>query len=73
MTSRLKALRLRAELPMAAIAKAFGLKGRSGYQRYENPETFTKDDLPLNLVRKLLPLMVGKGDPAITVEEVMDL
>lgn len=72
-TTRLKDLRLRAELPMSAIAQAFGLKGRSGYQRYENPETFTKDDLPLNLVRKLLPLMVGKGDPAITVDEVMDL
>lgn len=58
---------------MAKVAKALGYKNASSYQRYENPELFTKPHLPLPLVRALVDILVGKGKPAITKAEVMML
>ena len=58
---------------MAALAKALRYKGPSSYQRYEDPDLYTKEHLPLQLTRALLEILVGKGSPPITKEEVMML
>lgn len=72
-TARLRKLRERAELSMEAIATACGYKTPSGYQRYESAELFTKPWLPVELVEKLEAVLVGKGDPLITADEVREL
>lgn len=69
-TSRLKSLRERAGLSMAAIARQLGFRNASSYQRYEDPELFTRDVLPLHIVQKLARILPGKGSPPITDEEV---
>ncbi len=72
-TDRLKDLRQRAGLSMAAIAKACGYRGASSYQRYENAELYGDTYLPLKLVRALVPALTGRGAPPIKAEEVMAL
>lgn len=69
---RLKSLRLRAGLSMEAIATAAGFKGASSYQRYENVEQ-TPADLPAHLVKRLLPVLRGRGEPPIEEREVYSL
>ncbi len=51
---RLKALRVRAHLTMAEMARAAGLKGASSWQRYESA-AFTKDYLPPEVAVRLGP------------------
>jgi transcriptional regulator with XRE-family HTH domain len=70
---RLAALRNRAGLSMAAVAKALGMANASSYQRYEDPTLFTKKYLPLELAEKLAEVLGGYGDPPIQVAEVMAL
>jgi transcriptional regulator with XRE-family HTH domain len=70
---RLKRLRERSKLSMKAIAKALGFKGASSYQRYENPDQFTKQHLPLQMAKTLAELFAGKGTPPISKEEVLVL
>jgi transcriptional regulator with XRE-family HTH domain len=62
-TEKLRNLRTRAGLSMNACAKALGFKGPSSYQRYENPDLFKDEFLPLELVRKLVPLFAENGIP----------
>ena len=72
-TQRLKSLRTRAGMSMADVAKALGLRGPSSYQRYED-EALTKDDsIPFKVVKKLLPILVGKGSPPVMEIEVLAL
>jgi transcriptional regulator with XRE-family HTH domain len=70
---RLAALRNRAGLSMAAVAKALGMANASSYQRYEDPAIFTKKYLPLELAERLAEVLGGYGDPPIQVAEVMAL
>lgn len=70
---RLKALRERSKVPMRKLATAASYRTASGYQRYEDPDLFTKKYLPLELVEALLPVLAGKGDPPIQPDEVMSL
>lgn len=72
-TQRLRRLRERSKLSMEKIAKSVGLKRGSSYQRYEDPDRFTKPTLPLHLVTALADIFVGKGSPPITREEVLML
>lgn len=62
-TEKLRDLRTRAGLSMNACAKALGFKGPSSYQRYESPELFKDEYLPLEIVRKLAPLFAEHGIP----------
>jgi len=55
------------------MAKTLGLKGASSYQRYENPETFTKDVLPNHIINKLVAKLPGNGNPPITKSEIINL
>ncbi len=72
-TSELKDLRQRAGLSMSEIAGLLGYKGSSSYQRYESADDFKKDVLPSPLVIKLIDILVGKGEPRISREEVARL
>lgn len=62
-TEKLRDLRTRAGLSMNACAKALGFKGPSSYQRYESPDLFKDEHLPLEIVRKLAPLFAERGIP----------
>jgi len=69
-TAALKALRERAGLTMAEMAKELGYKGASSYQRYEDPALYKKPYLPVPLLVMIHLNLVGKGTPPITSEEV---
>jgi len=68
----LKAMRHRAGLTMAEMARAAGLKGASSWQRYESV-AFTKDFLPPEVTVRLADHLAGRGTPPITAEEVLAL
>jgi phage repressor protein C with HTH and peptisase S24 domain len=70
---RLRELRVRAGLSVRAVAEHLDYSHGSGYQRYENPDVFTKEVLPFDMVGKLIKLFVGKGLPPITAGEVWTL
>ena len=72
-TQKLKLLRERSKRSMAVLARALGYKGGSSYQRYEDPNLYTRKYLPLEIVEKLIPALEGKGEPPITKEEVLAL
>jgi len=71
--ARLKALRLRAGLSMADVAKALGYRGASGYQRYEDATRPASNEIPVAMARTLAAVFAGRGDPPITEGEVMAL
>lgn len=70
---KFKELRQRAGVTMDALASHLGYKGRSSIQRYEDASLYKKPEYPLSMVRKLVPLYVGKGEPKITIDEIMAL
>jgi hypothetical protein len=72
-TTRLKELRVRADLSMGDMARILKLKGPSSYQRYENPRTFKRKYLPHEKIDLLMQRMVGRGNPPITVIEIKAL
>lgn len=72
-TLALKALRKRAGLSMEALATSAGYKGASSIQRYENPEHFHKKYLPYDVLERFASVLVGKGFPPISAEEVFAL
>lgn len=67
----IKRLRERAGLSMEQMARAMALKGGSSYQNYETRARATY--LKLTLVRRLLPTLLGKGQPPISRAEIMQL
>lgn len=58
---------------MAEMAEQLGYKTASGYQRYENPDEYTKEHFPIAFVHKLLGVLEGRGDPPIGLPDVMPL
>jgi len=56
---RLKQLRVRAKLSIRQVANKMGWEHGSAYQHYE--DRYKKPFLPLDLVRKLMPIFVEKG------------
>lgn len=69
-TEKLRELRQRADLSLEKLAKAAGYRAASSIQRYENPDQFTEEYLPLEFVRRIQPVLASKGVPA---DEVMAL
>ncbi|MGY6770180.1 helix-turn-helix domain-containing protein [Komagataeibacter xylinus] len=70
--SRLKALRERAGYTVRALARDVGMGEKfSSYAFYENK--LKKDFIPVELVRKLVPLLTDRGDPPIAASEVWAL
>lgn len=72
-SEQLRVLRERADLSMDKLAKLIGMKGSSSYQRYENPTLYRRQFLPFDLVKRLVPVLAGRGSPAITPSEVLSL
>lgn len=72
-TLKMRALRERAGLSMAELAKAMGYKNASSVQRYEDPAIFTKPHFTAEYVGKLLKVLAGKGSPPISPAEIWEL
>lgn len=72
-TARVRALRKRAGLSMAAFAKALGLAGASSVQRYENPTEYAGGYLKRDLVSAFAKVLIGRGSPPIAHAEVWEL
>ena len=70
--SRLTALKDQSGLSLREIARRMGYRNASSIQRYFSTD-FTKPALPADFVAKLLPVLEGLGDPAITREQILDL
>lgn len=63
----------RSGLTQSEVAKRIGFSHTSGLNRYVRADTQEDRPIAINLVKKLLPVLVGKGNPPIRVEEVMAL
>lgn len=72
-SARFRELRKRAGLSRPALAKALGYKHASGIQRYEQDGARSRDYIPPEILERLVKAVVGKGDPPITLGEVMVL
>jgi SOS-response transcriptional repressor LexA len=72
-TKVVRALRERAGLSMEQAAKLAGWKARSGWQRYEDERLFTKRYLPVEIAERIAKALVGRGNPQVTVEDIMAL
>ncbi len=72
-TGRVRSLRKRAGLSMAAFAKALGLAGASSVQRYESPTDYPGGYLRPDMVRLMEKALVKRGAPPIRREEVWEL
>lgn len=72
-TARVRALRKRAGLSMAAFAKALDMAGGSSVQRYEDPGSYAGGYLKRDLVAKMAAALVRRGTPPISNEEVWEL
>ncbi|MCG0995311.1 transcriptional regulator [Acetobacter indonesiensis] len=71
-TQRLKDLRNRAGYTVREFADALGyIDKHSSYRTYET--TFKKEFLPIPMVKNMLPLLVDRGEPPITPNEVWSL
>ena len=70
---RLKALRARTGLSTHDIARALGYASASSYHKYERPAAQKARPIPIDIVRRLVPLFRGRGDPPVTEEEMLAL
>ncbi|MFT8587083.1 S24 family peptidase [Acetobacter papayae] len=71
-TDRLKALRERAGYTIRDFARALGYGDKfSSYRTYET--SYKKEELPLAMVKLMVPLLAGRGDPPITTAEIWNL
>lgn len=63
----------RSGLTQTAVANLLGFSHTSGLNRYTRAQTQGDRPIAVNIVKKLLPVLVGRGNPPITAEEVMSL
>ncbi len=70
---RLAALRERAKLSVREVVQRLGYQSPSGYHRYEREDLQQDHPIPLDIVRRLIPHFLGRGQPPITAEEMMAL
>lgn len=70
---RLRELRERSGLSDCTVAFRLGYTKARQYRVYEDPTIWEAPYLQSDLVRRLLPILTGRGDPPITREEVASL
>ena len=70
---RLRELRERSGLSDCAVATRLGFARARQYRVYEDPTVWEAPYLKSDLVRRLLPILTGLGDPPITRQEVASL
>lgn len=71
-SAQLVELKDRSGLSIRAIARAMGYQNASSIQRYFSSD-YAKPALPADFVAKLLPVLLGKGEPAITRDDILAL
>lgn len=67
---RLKEIRERAGISGSQIARDLEYKSPSGYLRYEQPDQGNRP-IPYDVVKRLIPLLRGRGDSPVTAEELL--
>lgn len=67
----LKSLRVRADQSIREACRAIGVKTPSAWKHYE--DDVDRTSMPADIVIDLLRAWEGKGDPAITTEEILQL
>ncbi|MET1411704.1 S24 family peptidase [Roseibium sp. HPY-6] len=67
---KLQKLKERSGLSLRAIAREMGYSQASSIQRYFSAD-YGENGLPANFISKLLAVLPGKGDPAITRDEIL--
>lgn len=72
-TEKLRKLRERAGLSMDQLAKEMGYSGQSSIQRYEDKNLHPQDYFKIDFVKRLLLALEGKGDPPISMAEIVAL
>jgi len=70
---RLRELRERSGLSDCTVATRLGYSKARQYRVYEDPTIWVSPYLQSDLVRRLLPILTGRGDPPITRQEVASL
>jgi hypothetical protein len=65
----LKLLRNRAGVSSTDCGKACGFSGGAGYLRYET----SAKPIPTRVITKIIPLLLGKGEPPVTREELVSI
>jgi len=70
---RLAELRTRSGLSVRSICKQLQFESPNAYHRYERKKETGDNPIPLDIVRRLIPILVGRGNPTITADEVMSL
>ncbi|KXV70923.1 transcriptional regulator [Acetobacter cerevisiae] len=71
-TQRLKEMRERAGYTIRDFARGLGYEDKfSSYRTYET--SYKKEFLPLGMVKKMVPLLIDRGEPPITANEVWSL
>lgn len=68
----LRDLRTRAGLSAAEVARKCGYSSTNGYIQYEY-EAQGEKLIPYKLVKRLLPLFVGRGTPPVTEDELISI
>jgi hypothetical protein len=72
-SERLKDLRRRAGYTVRAFSRELGYNSTSAVQYYEDPARYRRDYLPGDMIEKAVDLLVGRGEPPITADEVRSL
>jgi hypothetical protein len=72
---KLKSMRERAGVSQHECAKALGMATPSGYGRYENDATYNAkgEAIPGNIIAGVATVLVGKGYPPVTLQELMEI
>lgn len=70
---RLAELRKRSKLSVREVVQRLGYQSPSGYHRYEREDLQKDQPIPLDIVRRLMPHFIGRGQPPITADEMMAL
>lgn len=69
---KLRALRTRAGVSIRAAAADAGMKSASNWQHYESHQ-FQGSSLPADYTVRLAAAWAGKGDPAISLADILNL
>lgn len=72
-SQKLQTLRERSGMTIEYLAKCLGYEMTSEYERYEDPDLYKPEFLPLKLVERLIDVLPGFGDPSIAAEEIIAL
>lgn len=69
---RLRAIRERSGISGSQVARDLGYASPPGYIRYEQPRQ-GDEPIPYDLIKRLIPLLVGRGNPPVTAQELLEL